>query len=419
MKRTTRPKLTIRARLTLVYGGLFLLAGIVLLGVTYTLLSNAFPDKAGTAVTGTTGSGAGQPTQPTQPGTGQTSAPGLVMNEIRDETWQDALDALLTQGGIALAVVSAAAIALGWLVAGRVLQPLQRVTETAGRIADAPAADRGLHERIALDGPHDEIKDLADTFDRMLGRLDHSFDGQRRFIANASHELRTPLTLNRALLEVAVHRRSASEETRQLGETLLEINARHEKLIDGLLLLARSDREVTERSFVDLADIVEHVVAQMAPGNVTVRVGAREAPTTGNPVLLERLVQNLVDNGVRHNLTEGGWVQIVSDTKPDGTALLQLSNTGPVVPPYEIPSLFEPFRRLDTDRLSPATPGVGLGLSIVQAIARAHGGNVHAEPRGGGGLVVTVTLPAAPSRTRGREEDSRSRSARSTLDRTP
>jgi signal transduction histidine kinase len=395
VKRIAWPKLTIRARLTLVYGGLFLLAGVLLLGVTYVLLSNALPGDAGTTITGTAGPGSGQPTLPAGSATGQASPPpaGLVVNEIRDETWHEALDALLTQGGIALAVVGAAAIALGWLIAGRVLQPLQRVTETAGRIADAPAADRGLHERIALDGPHDEIKDLADTFDRMLERLDHSFDGQRRFIANASHELRTPLTVNRALLEVAVHRRNASEEVRQLGETLLDVNARHERLIDGLLLLARSEREVTERSLVDLADIIEHVAAQMAPGPVTVRMGAREALTTGDPVLLERLVQNLVDNAVRHNVPEHGWVQVTTDTRPDGTVVLQISNTGSVVPPYEIPSLFEPFRRLATDRLSSTSPGAGLGLSIVQAVARVHDGDVHAAPRHGGGLIVTVTLP--------------------------
>lgn len=397
MKRIAWPKLTIRARLTLVYGGLFLLAGVLLLGVTYALLSNALPNEASTTMTGAPGSGAGQPTQ-SAPGTGQASPPpaGSLVTDIRDETWHDALDALLTQGGIALAVVGAAAIALGWLIAGRLLQPLHRVTETAGRIADAPAADRGLHERIALDGPHDEIKDLADTFDRMLERLDHSFDGQRRFIANASHELRTPLTLNRALLEVAVHRRNASEEVRQLGETLLEVNARHERLIDGLLLLARSDREVTERSFVDLADLVDHVAAQMPPGQVSIRVGTREAPTTGDPVLLERLVQNLVDNGVRHNVPEGGWVQVTTDTRPEeGTVVLQISNTGPVIPPYEIPSLFEPFRRLAADRLSTDSSGAGLGLSIVRAVARAHTGHVQAKPRDGGGLIVTVTLPGS------------------------
>nr|BFE76038.1 hypothetical protein GCM10020092_093390 [Actinoplanes digitatis] len=244
---------------------------------------------------------------------------------------------LLTQGGIALLVVSAVAIALGWLVAGRMLQPLHRITETARRIAESPAADRGLHERIALTGPDDEIKQLADTFDLMLTRLDRSFDGQRRFIANASHELRTPLTLNRTLLEVALQQESASVEVRQLGTTLLAINDRHGRLIDGLLTLARSERELTERSYVDLADIASHVSAD------DVQVDLAEAATVGDPVLLERLVQNLVDNSVRHNLADGGWVRVATYTKDD-LATLEVSNTGPVVPRYEVETLFEPFR---------------------------------------------------------------------------
>jgi signal transduction histidine kinase len=266
-------------------------------------------------------------------------------------------------------VVGAAAIALGWLLAGRLLQPLQRMTQTARRIADAPAADRGLGERIALDGPHDELKQLADTFDTMLARLDGAFDGQRRFIANASHELRTPLALNRALLEVAVHRRAASPELRQLGETLLAVTARHERLLGGLLLLARSEREVADRSYVDLADIVQHVAtqapAQVPAGTVTVRAAPKEAPTTGDAVLLERLVQNLVDNGVRHNLPQDGWVRVTSDTTPDEWAVVQVRNTGPAVPGYEIPSLFEPLR---TESSRTASPGPLLpALSICRS----------------------------------------------------
>jgi signal transduction histidine kinase len=395
MKRVRFSKLTIRARLTLVYGGLFLLAGVLLLGVTYVLVSQQLLGD-NKMITSRTTPSSGQPTKPPPSGSGDVPPYGdeATLTRIAEDTRQDALFALLTQGGIALAVVGAAATGFGWLIAGRMLQPLHRVTETARRIADAPAADRGLHERIGLDGPHDEVKQLADTFDVMLQRLDHSFDGQRRFIANASHELRTPLTLNRALLEVAVHRRAATPEVRQLGETLLEINARHERLIDGLLLLARSERDVLEHSFVDLADIVEHVAAQVPPGTVTVCVEPRQAPTTGNPVLLERLVQNLVENGVRHNIPEDGWVRVTSGTRLDGSVVLEVSNTGPVVAPYDIPSLFEPFRRLAADRLV-TSPGAGLGLSIVRAVARAHGGEVQAEPRVGGGLVVKVTLPGA------------------------
>ena len=378
-----RTRLTIRTRLTLVYGGLFLLAGVLLLGVTYALMSQRVPSEARLRVIG--GPPASGPVTP-PPGDQQ------LLRRIAGEAQREALDALLTQGGIALAVIGAAAVALGWLIAGRMLQPLHRITETAQRIATAPAADRGLHERIALPGPRDELKQLADTFDLMLERLDHSFDGQRRFIANASHELRTPLALNRALLEVAVHRRVASPEVRQLGETLLEINARHERLIEGLLLLASSEREVADRSFVDLADIVDHVVAQTPADGMAVTAETAPAPTAGNAVLLERLVQNLLDNAVRHNVPGDGWVRITTGAGPDGGAILKVSNTGPAVPPYEIPRLFEPFRRLGADRLA-TSPGAGLGLSIVRAVARAHGGDVQAVPREGGGLVVTVSLP--------------------------
>ncbi|MEN3309012.1 MAG: hypothetical protein V7603_5214 [Micromonosporaceae bacterium] len=412
MTRTRLPRLTIRSRLTLVYGGLFLLAGLLLLGVTYVLVSQRVPDGNQTITSGTLSSG--QPTAPASSGHGPTDTQGqgqgqsqTLVTEATDKTRHDALGALLTQGGIALVVVGAAAVAFGWLIAGRLLRPLHQVTETARRIAEAPAADRGLHERIALDGPRDEITDLAGTFNVMLERLDHSFDAQRRFIANASHELRTPLTLNRTLLEVALESGTGSPEVRQLGTTLLKVNARHERLIDGLLLLARSERELLERSYVDLADIVEHVTAQVSQAAVTVRVEAAEAPTAGNPVLLERLVQNLVENGVRHNLAEHGWVRVTTGTRPDGSAVLEVTNTGPVVPRYEIPSLFEPFRRLaadgnaagnaDRNAERPSTPpGTGLGLSIVRAVARAHGGDVRAQPRDGGGLVVAVTLPPPP-----------------------
>jgi signal transduction histidine kinase len=365
-------KLTVRGRLTLVYGGLFVVAGLVLLGATYVLVSHGVP--AGEAVISSDA--------PLPPTNGQ-----LLVQRVAAGTRDSALHTLLTQGGIALVVVSAAAIALGWLIAGRLLQPLHTITETARRIADTPAA---LHERISLDGPPDEIKELADTFDVMLARLDDSFEGQRRFIASASHELRTPLTLNRTLLEVALTPPTVSPEMRQLGTTLLEINDRHGRLIDGLLVLAQSERAVTERSYVDLADIVEHVASWTS---YPLQVSAAPAPVVGSPVLLERLVQNLVENGVRYNVPADGWVSVATGIRPDGMAFLTVANTGPVIPRYEVPGLFEPFRRLGSERL--AVPGAGLGLSIVRAVGRAHGGLVAAEPREGGGLIVTVTLPAA------------------------
>ncbi|GAA4957924.1 HAMP domain-containing sensor histidine kinase [Yinghuangia aomiensis] len=389
--RWARPsRWAIRARLTLVYGVLFFLAGVVVLAVTYLLVSQQLPSDSQVTMSG--------PNAPAPPAGGAPDPGAQFTHASNGSTRSDALNALLTQGGIALAAVGLAATLLAWLIAGRMLQPLQRMTDTARRIAEAPAADRNLHERIALAGPEDELKRLADTFDLMLARLDHSFDGQRRFIANASHELRTPLALNQALLEVAVYRRDASDDVRHLGETLLEINSRHERLIDGLLLLARSEHDVVERSFVDLADIVDHVASQVLSGGpVKVEADPEEAATTGNPVLLERLVQNLVENGIRYNVPDGdgGWVRVSSRTAADGWAVVEVANTGPAVPRYEVPSLFEPFRRLGEERVARRTPGAGLGLSIVRAVARAHGGEVTAEPRDGGGLVVVVRLPGA------------------------
>ncbi|MEU8080499.1 HAMP domain-containing sensor histidine kinase [Catellatospora citrea] len=427
-------RLTIRARLTLVFGGLFLLAGVLLLAATYAMVAQRPGGQVGHTVSGplaTVGDpgqgvppavppsvdprgpanlpvagpgGAAAPTTKEIPqqtggtrqdsGTAQGDGVLVTTHQVAADTWDDALDALLTRGAIALAVVGAIAIALGWLLAGRLLQPLHRVTETARRIADAPAADRGLHERIALAGPPDEVKQLADTFDVMLARLDQAFDGQRRFIANASHELRTPLTVNRSLLEVALYRGEVTPQLEHLGRHLLEMNTRQERLLDGLLLLARSEREVTDRAYVDLADIVEHVADTTDPGTVTVTAQADEAPTTGNPALLERLVQNLVDNGVRHNVATGGRLSVSTASRADGTVELRVANTGPVIPRYEVPSLFEPFHRYGGDRPA-AAPGAGLGLSVVRAVARAHGGDVRAVPGEGGGLVVTVTLPRA------------------------
>jgi signal transduction histidine kinase len=388
-----RPRLTIRTRLTLVYGGLFLLAGMLLLSLTYALVRQQVPGNHAVSISG-------QPPGAASPvGPGPVSPSGAPAQEQLFQTavytWQDALHALLTQGGIALALVGVTAVTVGWLIAGRVLHPLHQMTETARRIADAPG-DRGLHQRIALSGPPDEVKDLADTFDVMLERLDQSFDGQRRFIANASHELRTPLAVNRALIEVALARPDASADVRQLGQTLIEVNARHERLIDGLLLLTRSERDLDERSFVDLADVVDHVATRTSAGTVQVETELGSAPTAGHPVLLERLVQNLVDNALRYNLPEGGWVQVTSITRPDGSAGLEVTNSGPIVPRYEVPGLFEPFRRLGGERGASTSPGAGLGLSIVAAIARAHGGEVAARARTDGGLVVSVTLPGSP-----------------------
>jgi signal transduction histidine kinase len=391
VSRLTLHRLTLRNRLTIVYGGLFLCAGLALLAVTYLLVDAQIigpftfdaPPAGELRVIG--GGTAG----------GDPAASQYLVSQA-DQLRQDTLSSLLTQGAIALVIVGGLAVLLGWLVAGRLLAPLHRITETARRIGAAPDADRGLHERIALRGPADEVKELADTFDGMLSRLDHAFDGQRRFVANAAHELRMPLTLNRSLVEVAMNRPTASADMRQLGEVLLDINARHERLINGLLLLARTEHGITHRSYVDLVDVVEHVTDETAgqadAAGVAVAVEPAEAPVLGDALLLEQLVRNLLDNAVRHNLPGGGWVRIT--TSMDTHARVTVSNTGPAVPRYDIPALFEPFRRAGGERVG-MNGSTGLGLSIVRAIAHAHGGHVTAEPRDGGGLTVTVSLPLA------------------------
>jgi signal transduction histidine kinase len=308
----------------------------------------------------------------------------------------DTLRTMLTWSLVSLGVVSIVAGALGWLLAGRALRPLQRVTATARRVAD-----RNLHERIALSGPDDEIKDLADTFDAMLERLDRSFDGQRSFVANASHELRTPLTINRTLIQVALDTPGTPPATRELGTALLDVNHRHEKLIDGLLLLATSETRLIEQEPADLAGTARHAATLSTEtarqAGVEIRTALAPAPVTGDPVLLDRLAQNLLDNGIRYN-ADHGWVR-VSTAAAYGHSYLTVENTGPPVPADEIDGLFEPFRRL-ANRLTdpdPARPGrgAGLGLSIVRSIVHAHHGHVHARPRPGGGLTVHIRLPTS------------------------
>jgi signal transduction histidine kinase len=285
-------------------------------------------------------------------------------------------------------------------VAGQALQPLREITATARRVAD-----RSLHERIALAGPQDEIKDLADTLDAMLERLDRSFDSQRRFIANASHELRTPLTIARTLIEVALLDGGADGKMKQLGATLLAVNQRHEKLTDGLLTLASSEQRAADFHAVDLGEIAGHVVSELRPladkTGVALETDLRPGTIVGDAFLIERLIQNLVENAIQYNLLKNGWVRIRTSAEA-GSAELVVENTGPAVPAYEVPGLFEPFRRLAaTDRLAGAARGStvrgsGLGLSIVRSIAQGHSGEVQALPREGGGLVIRVRIPVVP-----------------------
>ncbi|MFE7142479.1 sensor histidine kinase [Streptomyces sp. NPDC057644] len=382
---------TIRIRLTLLYGGMFLIAGIVLLSIIYMLAAQALHDAGSVAfrVAGTNV----QITSDTCPQLGAALNNDQLNDAIKACTSaqrQHALDSLLNRALLALVGLSVMAFAFGYAMAGRVLSPLGRITRTARRVAGTD-----LTRRIELDGPDDELKELADTFDDMLDRLERAFTAQQRFVGNASHELRTPLAINRTLLEVHLSDPEAPPELHQLGKTLLATNERSEQLVEGLLLLARSDNQIIERKPVDLAEVAERAIdqtrAEALARKVEIRGERGSAGVQGNGVLLERIALNLVQNAVRYNVPDDGWVEVTTEVH-DGQALLVVSNTGPVVPAYEIDNLFEPFRRLRTERTG-SDKGVGLGLSIARSVARAHGGRIIAEPREGGGLVMRVTLP--------------------------
>ena len=392
---TSRPRQwpsTIRVRLTLLYAVAFFLAGVILVGLIYLIMGQAL-DRQLTARVGITE----HLRELIATGPGSERLHPAAQEELQAQFRQDRDDTLKTMliaSLIALGAVGVISAGFGWLIASRALHPLQQITATARRVAD-----RSLHERIALVGPNDEIKGLADTFDAMLERLDRSFDGQQRFVANASHELRTPLTINRTLIEVALDKPDANESMRQLGATLLAVNQRHERLIDGLLTLAISEQRITDPIPLDLAEIAGHIAAESQGAarhaGVDLRSDLRPARVTGDPVLLERLTQNLIDNAARYNLPAHGWITVTTE-EVGGSAYLTVENSGPPVPPYEVPNLFEPFRRLPTtERLADfsISRGAGLGLSIVRAVAHAHGGDVHASPREDGGLSVRVRIP--------------------------
>ncbi|MEU1198028.1 HAMP domain-containing sensor histidine kinase [Streptomyces sp. NPDC005813] len=383
---------TIRIRLTLLYGGMFLIAGIMLLSIIYLLAAQAlntgneplFRIAGGTDIKVTSDN------CPAVNSGLSLDAFNAAISHCIDQQRQAALDNLLSRSLLALLGLAIIAFAFGYAMAGRVLSPLGRITRTARAVAGSD-----LSRRIELDGPDDELKELADTFDDMLERLQRAFTAQQRFVGNASHELRTPLAINRTLLEVHLSDPGAPVELQQLGKTLLATNERSEQLVEGLLLLARSDNQIVERKPVDLAEVAEQAVdqvhAEAEAKGVEIRGERKPAVVQGNGVLLERIALNLVQNAVRYNVPEGGWVEVTTAAE-HGQAVLVVSNTGPVVPAYEIDNLFEPFRRLRTERTG-SDKGVGLGLSIVRSVARAHGGHIAAEPRDGGGLVMRVTLP--------------------------
>lgn len=386
MKVRLRP--TVRLRLTLVYGGLFLACGAVLLLLNYGLVRSNLP--AGPTFREIVPADPDAPVLPPQVDGPDGDIERVLRREA--EEFRDAtLNELVVQSSVALGIVAVVSVALGWLVAGRVLRPLKDITATARRLSD-----ENLHERIALAGPRDELKELADTFDGMLTRLETAFDSQRRFIANASHELRTPLAIEQTMLEVALaDPHPTVEKLQAVAEKVYGVSRRNQRLIESLLLLARSARDPEDPEAVDLAgaanEAIGHLSAETERRHITVSTSLDPGWVEGDRPLLERMVANLVENAARHNV-EGGWVRVTTGTER-ARVRLQVANSGMPLPTEAAETLFEPFRRFSRDRTR-SDQGVGLGLSIVKTVVTTHGGTVSARALDEGGLEVEVILPA-------------------------
>jgi signal transduction histidine kinase len=398
--------LTIRLKLTLWYGFVFILGGVILIAANYYMVRNSLniaPEKARAAVAQKYGLDPGALEFGHLPGfnPGQMDknvlVNGVPLPRLIDEAQQhlraEALRQLWIRSLIALGIMVVIVFGLSWIVAGRMLRPLHAITSTARRLSGST-----LHERINLRGPRDELKELADTFDSMLGRLDTAFTAQREFVANASHELRTPLTIIRTEVDVALGDPEVSpEELQEMGAAITEAVDRSEGLIDGLLVLASADADgrpaMTE---LDLAEIAANEV-ELTSGEadnlgLRLELELEPAPVLGEQALLERLVGNLVENSIGHNLPNG-WFSVKTRTVGD-KAVLTVANSGAIVSPEDLERLFERFYRPDKSR-SRRTGGFGLGLSIVKSVVAAHEGTVVLAGLPEGGLEVTVTLPAA------------------------
>jgi signal transduction histidine kinase len=416
-----RRGLTIRLKLTLWYGCLFLLAGVLLIAINFFMVRDSLsvaPEKARAAVAEQFGIPAAwlersfpadAPGMGFEPGGGPVpggtrpepyqlyvetedgvfvSVPELL-REAQDELRNEALRQLWTRSILALAIITVLTFGLAWFVAGRMLRPLHAITSTARRLSGST-----LHERIDLKGPRDELKELADTFDDMLGRLDTAFTAQREFVANASHELRTPLTIIRTEIDVALSDPDVSQaELQEMGAAVNEAVERSEKLIDGLLVLARTDN-TPDLVDLDLAEIagkeVDVASAEADAQGLRLDLDLQPAPVRGERSLLERMVGNLVENAIRHNVPDG-WFSLKTRVAETGV-VLEVANGGPVVAPEDVSRLFDRFYRPDKSR-SRRTGGFGLGLSIVKAVVTAHGGTVDLVAPPDGGLVATVNLP--------------------------
>ncbi|KFU77471.1 Signal transduction histidine kinase [Amycolatopsis lurida] len=368
---------SLRARVTLLATGLVALVSLLLLWLTWNLVGDAV-----SAV----------PQLP--PGTTvRVDGVDVDASAVTEHLRVYATNRVLLFGAVAFCFVVLAAGILAWTFTARVLQPLREITGTARRLSI-----ESMGERIGEVRTKDELAELAETFDDMLDRLQAAFDAQRHFVANASHELRTPLAVIRTELDVTLADEHADEaELRRMAGVVRDATERAERLVGSLLLLARTDGAgLVAREPVDLAVIVAIAWRAARPDaekrGLRVEFATQGAPTFGDPALLERIAGNLLENAVRHNV-DGGWLDVVTQAGPQWS-VLRVRSSGGLLDPAAVPELFEPFRRAGVART--ARTGAGLGLSIVRAAVQAHGGTVSAEPVVGGGLSVTVHLPALP-----------------------
>lgn len=382
---------TVRLRLTLLYAALFFVGGAVLLGLTYILLSRALapPPLA------STGPGVERPV-----GGGAAANGGLSIEErireTRREERRTALRQVRVQAIIALTAASIGALVLGWIISGRVLRPIRDITQYAREANEAT-----LDKRIDLRGPPDELKELADTIDAMLGRLQSAFASQRRFAATASHELRTPLAIIGAEADLVLAAPEATAREREMATAVRQATNRSERLVDGLLMLSRSESTMRDDAPVDLADLAGDVMGDLIDRadarGIAVDLELGSAVVRGDAVLLERMIGNLVENAIRYNQPGGGgWIRLRAGM--DGSfAALWIENSGSGMPIAEVAPLFEPFQRGERAAKGAGRPpsGFGLGLAIVRSVVRAHGGTIEATARPDGGLMIRIRLPAA------------------------
>ncbi len=378
MSRTRRPGPSVRLRLTLSYAGFLLLAGALLLAVVWLFLLRYVPDRAVTV-----------------PVDGDRFSPYLFIPG-RSDLWE----AFWPKAALVLGFLLVCGLGGGWLLAGRMLAPLGRITEATRR-----AAAGSLTHRIGLRGRDDEFRELADAFDGMLARLDAHVAEQQRFAANASHELRTPLTITQTLLELA--RKDPTRDTTRLIESLYAVNTRAIDLIEALLVLSRADRRSFAREDVDLSLLAEEATETLLPlaeaRSIVLETSGDLALVRGEPALLLQLTTNLTHNAIVHNLPQGGRVRVTT-RREAAAAVLRVENTGALLHPDLVATLAEPFQRGSArTHVEPAQAGrqgahagAGLGLAIARSIAEAHDGSLTLVAQPGGGLQVTVRLPVAP-----------------------